>query len=450
MRPLSLTQLTRLLRCPETDSFSIVQGYSVDSRLLKPGELFFALKGERVDGHHYLREAKERGAIAAIVSKHVQTEIEGFPLIRVEDPLHALQELAQEVFLEHRPRVVAVTGSVGKTSAKEFMKVLLATQYCVGASPGNSNSQIGLPLSILNHTTGDEELLVLEMSMTLPGHLRRLIQLFPPEVAVITQVTLAHACNFASVEEIATAKMEILEHPKTLLGVIPRDFPQFERMRGWGTCQKQSFSLSAIEAEYGSDGQWLEARLEKKKMALTSWQIPGKHNLHLLLAAIAVARYFHVAWENIEQAIPSLKLLDRRLQRISHQGILFIDDSYNNCELSIKAALELLPSPLRKGRKMAVLGEMRELGKFSNDCHRRVGEYSLHYVDKMYCVGTGCQPIYDLWREAGRPVELFENQAALVTHLREELRPDDVVLVKGSNIEKLGRIIEELKNSSFT
>ncbi len=447
MRFMTLAQVAHILNCEGTFSSVLIQGYCTDSRLLKSGELFFALKGERVDGHHYLSDVQRKGAIAAVVSKEYQGHFPNLPLLVVEDPLHALQELAHAALLRCSTRIVAITGSIGKTSTKEFTKTLLATKYRVAASPGNSNSQVGVPLTILNHTTGEEEVLILEMGMTTPGHIFRLVQIAPPEVAVITTVALVHACNFESIEDIAWAKAEILSHPHTRLGILHRDICNFAEICRVGNCHKISFSTTSVDADYAldpSDSYRIQAHLEKQTIFLGKLPIPGKHNLHNLLAASAVARHFNVSWEEIKQAIATIVLPERRLQFVQHKDVLFLNDSYNASELSVKAALETLPDPQGEGRKIAVLGSMLELGKFSQDCHHRVGEFALQHIEQLYCLGEECLPIYDLWKKAGRPVQLFMNRADLVDCLRKELRPSDVVLLKGSRSKELWKVLEEL------
>jgi UDP-N-acetylmuramoyl-tripeptide--D-alanyl-D-alanine ligase len=411
------------------------------------GELFFALKGERVDGHTFLQDVQQKGALAAVVSKDYQGEIRGLRLIHVDDPLQALQELAKSALMSSSSRVVAITGSLGKTSTKEFTKLLLSKKYRVAASPGNSNSQVGVPLAILNHTTGEEEILILEMGMTTSGHISRLIEIAPPEVSVITTAALVHACNFEALEDISRAKAEIFSHPKTRLGILHRDISNFHEICKIGPCRKLSFSTTSSEADYGLDSsnpQIVEARIEKSRISLGALPIPGKHNLHNLLAAIAVARYFQLDWETIKQAIPSLVLPDRRLQFVRHREVLFLNDSYNAAELSVKAALESLPQPEGGGRKIAVLGSMMELGKFSHDCHERVGEFALKHVEYMYCLGEECFPIYEIWKKAGRPVQFFKNRGDLVACLRNDLKPADIVLLKESRSKELWKVLEEL------
>lgn len=447
MRKMALDQAANLLNCNGHFPGTTIQGYCIDSRLLKKGELFFALKGEKVDGHAYLKDAREKGALAAVVSKDYQGDAGGLSLLAVDDPLVALQTLAKTALLQTPVRVVAITGSIGKTSTKEFTKTLLSTKFRVASSPGNSNSQVGVPLAILNHSTGEEEIIVLEMGMTERGNLTRLVQIAPPEVAVITNVALVHAWNFESIDEIAWAKAEILSHPATRLAVLYQGIPNYSEISRLGNSRKISFSTTSSAVDYGidqADMHLAQAYCEKETVHLGPLPIPGKHNLHNLLAAIAVARYFKVDWQLIKEGISRLELPERRLQFVRRNEILFLNDSYNATELSVKAALETLPKPEGQGRKIAVLGSMMELGKFSDDCHHRVGEHALEHVEELFCLGDECAPICDVWKKAGRPVSWFKSRAELVASLKEKLKPSDIVLLKGSRSKELWKVLDEI------
>lgn len=443
----NLSWVAHILNCSSSDNRAI-QGFSTDTRLLKPGEVFVALAGERVDGHAYLKEAEQKGAAAAIVNHIYQGSTCSLPLLRVEDPLQALQKLAQAHLSAYSPRVVAVTGSVGKTTTKEFIKTVLERRYLVSASPGNSNSQVGTPLAILNHASGQEEILILEMGMTEPGQLSRLVQIAPPEVAVLTCAALVHACNFETLEAIAWAKAEIFSHSHTKLGILHRDLVNYAAIKGASSCRKLSFSLTNPQADYWLDNDrgLLHDSLEGQAVEWPKLSLPGRHNAHNFLAVALVGRYFKLSWEEIKQAIPLLALPDKRLQFVQKAGILFLNDSYNASELSVKGALETLPAPKMGGSKIAVLGSMMELGKFSDDCHRRVGEFALQHVDQMYCLGAECQPIYEIWKSQGKTVELFEDRSSLVAHLKKALKPSDVVLLKGSRSKELWKVLDFFRN----
>lgn len=423
-----------------------LKGFSVDTRTLKAGELFFALKGDRVDGHHFLEEAFSKGASAAIVSKEYSGPRFGFTLIPVEDPLLALQELSRKLIAHSQTKIVAVTGSLGKTTTKEFIAALLRTKYRVFVSPGNSNSQIGLPLSILNQYQGNEEILILEMGMTHPGNISRLVQIAPPEIAVMTTVAFVHAWNFISLEDIGWAKAEIFSHPKTRLGLFHYDVGHNQPWVSCGKTHKFSFSTVSPQADYYLNLQeenTLYSHLEKNCLKLPSLHLPGKHNVHNMLIACIVARHLNMDWDEIIQAIPLLKLPERRLEFIKCKGILFVNDSYNSAELSVKSALESLPIPQQGGQKIAVLGSMMELGPFSEDCHRRVGEFALKYVEKLFCLGEECQPMVEVWKRENKQTQLFLDRKELLMALKKELNPSDVVLLKGSRSKELWKILEE-------
>lgn len=422
-----------------------IAGFSIDSRTIKPGEIYVALKGAKVDGHEFLNEVKSKGAKAAIISKTYEGVCD-LPLIKVDDPLTYLQQLAQKFLQHHSIRIVAITGSMGKTTSKEFTAALLKSRYKVAYSPGNSNSQVGLPLAILNQMSGEEEILVLEMGMTGYNQISKLVQIAPPEVALITTVQLVHAENFDSLSDIARAKAEIFSHPATKLGILNRDIVNFDEISLIGNFEKRSFSINSAHADYYLNiaNATVYSKWESSNVRLAPLPVPGQHQYNNLLGACVVARYFDVEWQLINQTIAQLELPEKRLQFVEHKGILFLNDSYNAAEMSVKAALETLPNPREGGKKIAVLGSMMELGKFSEGCHRRVGEFALNHVDTLCCFGRECEPISQVWKEAGRSVELFTDREKMMEFLRKALQPNDVVLLKGSRSKELWKVIEDL------
>lgn len=446
MRPHTLRQLYHFLTF-DFEKDAPISHFNIDSRTIKPNEVYVALKGEKVDGHQFLPEVKEKGAIAAIVSKNYQGPSCGLILIYVDDPLTALQNLARKSLSLHKARIVAVTGSVGKTSTKEFIAAMLRTRFKVAASPGNSNSQVGVPLAILNHTQGNEDIVVLEMGMTQPGHIKNLVSIAPPEVALLTTVALVHACSFDSIEEIARTKAEIFSHPFTKLGIMPYEMPDRTFIESIGNFPKYSFSLRHPEADYfmvETASNHVFDRKEERQIELGPINLMGKHNRHNILAAAIVARYFDIPWGVISQTIRSLELPEKRLQVVEKKGILFVNDSYNAAEISVKAALDALPTPIGKGKKIAVLGSMMELGKFSDECHRSVGRHALNLVDQVYCFGVECRPILEVWNSAKKPANLFLDQSEMINKLRCDLKAGDVVLLKGSRSKQLWKVLEEI------
>jgi UDP-N-acetylmuramoyl-tripeptide--D-alanyl-D-alanine ligase len=446
MRLMTLREICQTLSISDNVPSVTPTGYSTDTRTLKKGELYIALRGERVDGHDCLEHAKQQGACAALVATSYQGANFGLILLRVENPLIAFQELARKALQKHPVRIAAITGSLGKTTTKEFLKTLLESKYKVSASPGNSNSQVGIPLAIMNHTDGSEEIIVLEMGMTHPKQISNLIDIAPPEMAILTTAALVHAWNFDSLEDIARAKSEIYSHPKTKHAVIHADISNFEEIKLLGSGKKVSFSTNNPQADYfvSTNDNELCVTEQGKTVSFGTLPLPGKHNIHNLLAAIAGARYFDVSWEQIRQALPKLQLPERRLQFVQRNGITFLNDAYNAAELSVKAALESLPEPEKGGRKIAVLGSMMELGKFSDDCHYRVGEHALKYVETVFCLGEETRPIYNLWKNEGRSAEIFHDRESLVQSLKKIVKPNDVILLKGSRSKELWKVVEEL------
>ncbi|MGA8165462.1 MAG: UDP-N-acetylmuramoyl-tripeptide--D-alanyl-D-alanine ligase [Waddliaceae bacterium] len=424
-----------------------VSGFCVDSRLLSPNTIFFALQGNRVDGHAFIPEAAAKGAVAAVVDRRYRGANLPIPLIYTDNVAELLQLLAQIVLQRRAVKIVGVTGSVGKTTTKDFIATLLTPDYHVFSSLGNRNSQIGLPLTILNDTTGEEDILVLEMSMDAPLHIHRLVQIAPPDIAVITSVALVHAFHFETLGGIAKAKGEIFSHPKTSLGILSRDIRHFSDLCKIGSCDKVSFSVNTSAADVclvekkgvlwvrEQRGKWIE---------LKALPVYGRHNRHNFLAAVAVARNLGISWPRIRRAMQLLTLPENRCTIVEREGITFVNDAYNASIPSVKAALADLPNPKPWGRKIAVLGEMKELGKFSVSCHRQVGEYALDYVDSMWCVGEECQPIVECWEKARRPVAWCKKRSEIVELLRDEIRMGDVVLLKGSRALEMDKVLPEL------
>lgn len=445
MKLVSLKEIASLIGTI-TDSVHTVKGVAVDSRLLQHGDLFFALSGEHLDGHAFIPAAAASGAVGCVVNRAYQGPDCGLPLLYVDDVLSALQELAKVVLKKRESSIVAVTGSLGKTTTKGFIHTLLKHKFKVSSSPGNSNSQIGLPLSVINHTSEEDEVIILEMGMTKPGHISRLIEIAPPDVAVVTTVALVHAEHFDSLEKIVEAKAEIFRHPKTKLGIYSLNCDVGAILASRGSCKKRTFSISSdsdFSMEVKEDALWItENGTPAVKLPMLS--VPGAHNRHNFLAAIAVARHYGLSWEEIQEAQASLELPERRLQAVEKNGVLFINDSYNASEQSMKAALDFLQQTKSGGRKIAFLGGMVELGKFSEGCHRAVGKYALSKVDQMFCFGEDCLPIFEEWKAVNRPIVWAKNREELAVALSKEIRSGDVVLLKGSRAKEVWKILDDL------
>lgn len=417
----NLDQLAKILsvECPFKASFN---SFSVDSRTIQEGDLFIALPGQKVDGERFIHDALAKGAKALMLKRGANIP-ENVPHIIVEDVLKALQDLAHFYFEEHRPKVViGITGSLGKTSAKECLKELLKDKFKIFITPGNANSQVGLPLSILNYFQGNEDVAILEMGMTEKGHIEKLIEIAPPDIALITKVALVHAENFDSFQGIAEAKSEIFLHPKTYLGIYDGNIDLIYDLSKRGNCQKRkmidSFASQEIDALTG----------------------PIRHNL---LAAYTVAKELGIDESHLISVAKDFLPLKNRGEVVEIKGVTFVNDSYNASPESMKAAFVEIHKREAKGKKVAVIGSMLELGKYEKESHREIGEKALLTFNELICLGSECNPMVELWNKFGKPVTYCENLEEVVNSLREIVKEGDVVLLKGSNSKQLWKVLEK-------
>lgn len=418
----------------------VIHGYQIDSRKVEKGDLFFALRGEKTDGHEYLLEARSRGALAAVVDRGYLGPDFGLKLLKVPDVKEALQELAQFSLQSKKPFIISVTGSVGKTTTKEFIATLLGGKYTVSKTYGSYNTQLTLPLTILNRE--DTEVLVLEMGISQPGEMEALVNIAPPDIAVLTKISLAHSAFFPDgLEEIGREKKQIFSHANTKIAILPSgiDLP-------FSHPKKVNFSEQDREADYFLSVVEECGFIDEKGLRAHRFDLPFKetHLLHNLLAAVAVARQMRLSWEEIDAEIPKLKLPKMRFEKLEKNGVTLINDAYNANPESMRAALTNLPEPKEGGKRLAVLGEMRELGKFSKASHSELGSFALKYVDHVLTFGEDASLISAAFLDAQKGAEHFLEKGKLVERLQELMRPGDVVLVKGSRSLELETIVNGL------
>ena len=433
MRPLPLNVLAKMLALSHTCQ-TLVQGVAIDSRKVTAGDLFFALPGNRVDGHAFLKEVAAKGAAGAVVREDFRGEDGGLPLIRVPDVLAALQDLARKTLAGRSSQVIAITGSLGKTTTKEFAAALLRSRYRVFSSPLSYNSQATVPLSILM-ADGNEDYLILEMGMTHEGNINNLISIAPPDIALITTIAVQHAINFSDgLAGISREKASIFSHAKTRLGLMHRDITHYEAVASTGACPKKTFSLAKREGDYFLETTTGGVRVHSKGEApcSCSLNLPIKVHHHNFLAAVALARNLDVSWSLIQEAAPSLKLPPMRFEAVEKQGILFINDAYNANPDAMKAALENLPKPQPGKKTIAVLSEMDALGAYSEEGHTSVAQAALQHADCLLCLGARCEAMCAVWSQAAKPVELFQNRTDLAAALKALAQPGDVILLKGA------------------
>lgn len=434
--------ICKLLNTNAVESHDPISGVAVDSRDVQPGQLFVALKGQQTDGHSFVDEAFKKGAQAALVS-------ESYPgqdprLIKVKDPLTALQEIARWHVGKTNAQVIAVTGSLGKTTTKEFLYTILKSKYKTACTMGNQNSQVGMAVSLINNVVGNEEYIVVEMGMTHPGNIKQLTSIIVPHKAIITSIALVHAENFDSIEGIAAAKAEVFSNPKTQLVLFNADSECLRFLQNRATCKTKTFSLADRKAnfmlEVHEDGLTFFNHHVKVKLPYVALAAP--HVYSNLLAACAMATCCYMSSSEIAASLEHIKMPEKRLEQVTKAGICFINDSYNAAEPSLKAALSYVKGLNGFKRKVAVIGQMRELGRFSEECHKRVAEHALDCVDTIYCLGQECAPIVSVCQKANKACSHFLDFTELSKVLQKDLQKDDLVLLKGSRSNGLWRVLD--------
>lgn len=441
----------------------------VDSRAAEAGSLFIALLGERVDGHDFVERARDAGAVAALVSRPVPEA--QLAQILVSDTQRALGDLAREVLARvrahGRPRVVAITGSVGKTTTKDLLAQILADRGSVIAPPGSLNNEVGLPLTVLR-ATSQTRFLVLEMGADAPGNLTYLTSIAPPDVAVVLAVGRAHLQGFGSVEAVAGAKAElVLGLAPGGVAVLNADDARVAAMAGMarergnevvrfglaGSSEQRELEAFDVALDpAGRAGFTLAAGASRAPVALG---VIGEHHVSNALAAAAAALALGWDVDDLARALSSAKALSpHRMQVVERaDGVTVLDDSYNANPESMRAALKALVALAgRTRRSVAVLGEMRELGEASRGEHDAVGRLAVRFnVGLLIVVGEGAKPIHSAaehegsWGEEAAFVPDLEAAQAL---LADELRPGDVVLVKASNGAGLYHLADRLTGAA--
>ncbi|MBI5346079.1 MAG: UDP-N-acetylmuramoyl-tripeptide--D-alanyl-D-alanine ligase [Chlamydiae bacterium] len=415
----------------------LISNYQVDSRKVSTGTLFFALKGAKTDGHNFLEEVAKKGAFGAVVDEHYQGPFFGLQIFKTNDVLAFLQMLAKEK-VKPVKQTICITGSFGKTTTKEFTFSLLEGTFKVGKTSDNYNSQIGFPLSILNMDT-NQDLLVLEMGMWYKNEIKKLVDIVAPDVGVITKIGFAHIQNFESVEDIFFAKAEIFFSQKTKLAILNYDL--LDMAKNVITQEKIFFSTKDSRADFFlrlKDDKILI--FENQKLILETFAVfKESHILENLLGAFTIAKTMGVKVDVIESKIAKLTAAKMRFEKFEKNGIFFINDTYNAQFDSVIAALENLPEV--KGKKIAVLGAMNGLGKYEEECHKKVMELALKKVDCLLCLGKEWKKIFS---EKIR-VEFFLDQLSLSVRLKELMQKNDLVLIKGNRtleMEKIFHLID--------
>ncbi|MBI5018007.1 MAG: UDP-N-acetylmuramoyl-tripeptide--D-alanyl-D-alanine ligase [Deltaproteobacteria bacterium] len=426
---------------------TVFSAVSTDTRTLAAGSLFVALVGPRFDGHDHLAAARDRGAVAAVV--HREAPPLDLPAVRVPDTLVALGALGRSVRCTLGLPVVAITGSVGKTTTKEMTSAMVrAAGRKVLQTPGNWNNRVGLPLTLLG-AAGDEQVAVLELGISEPGEMAHLTAICEPDVAVVTAVALAHTQWLGDLDGVAREKMAVADglRPRGTL-VLPfgdlRLVPP-EGVRtvtfGWDPradlCGEELRLQGALGSRFRVEGHELRVPL------------PGRHNAENALAALAAARAVGVTWEEAAAGLAGLAPAPLRGEiRAVGRNCHVLVDCYNANPRAVEAALETLASLAGPSRRLAVLGEMKELGALTREGHEQAGRAAAtHGVDALYLLGEATAWTRDAAVAAGLPearVRRYPDREALAREVAQDVRPGDWVLVKGSRAMGLEAVADAL------
>lgn len=419
-----------------------IESYSKDTRTIKKNDCYIGIIGETFDGNLFWEDAKEKGACACLLDSFEGKieEKDPFTIILVSDTIAAIQALAHYVRIESHAKVVAITGSAGKTSTKDMIASVLEEKYKILKTPGNLNGQIGLPLNILAYK--DEPVWVLEMGMNDFGQLKELSSIASPDVAVITNIGTAHIGILGSRENILKAKLEILEgmNDRGVL-VLNGDNDLLKTVK---TDLKQvTFGLESgndiVATDIKMDGEKTICKIENNEIEIP---VMGEVFVYNALAAYAVGKLFSLTPEEIKNGIASFQMSNNRMNTIKTAKFTIINDTYNANPDSVKSAIKTLGT--FKNRKVAILGDMLELGENEKKYHQEIGEFCNEKIDVLITIGVLSKNMFDKFT---KEKYFFKTNEEAETKLKDILKQDDVILVKASHSMKLDTIVNFLKEN---
>lgn len=442
-----------VFRC---DGDELVKSVSTDTRTISQGALFFALSGERFDGHKFVPNAVAAGAVCCVVNAD-SGEFSGLPVIVVEDTHKALRDLAAYYRSKFQIPVIGVTGSVGKTSTKEMIASVLRQKYQTHITKGNFNNEIGLPLTVFDLMVEDE-MMVLELGMSHFGEISRLTRIAKPDTAVITNIGFSHIEHLGSREGIKKAKFEIVEGLQmdgTL--ILNGDDDMLWQDRGendyetlYYGIRNKNCDLCVNELRTYSDGSEFSCKIDGE-LHKFSISVPGEHHVYNALAAILTGLKYNLSLEEIKKGVRAFAPSGLRQTLIEFPDYKVIRDCYNASPTSMKSGLEVLSLTECQGRRVACLADMLELGDVSEKAHKAVGKLVVEYgTDCLIVVGKEAKFIAQGAIEAGmNPADVYEfdTNAALIEKLPALLKKQDLILVKGSrgmHLEEIADAIGEL------
>lgn len=441
----------------EAEKKTEVLGVVIDSRQVESGYLFVAIPGEKVDGHKFIPDVFAKGA-AAVLSEQ-QLEDPAGPYILVESTTKALRDLAEYYRKSLDIKVVGITGSVGKTSTKEMIASVLSEKYRVLKTEGNYNNEIGLPLTIFK-IRAEHEVAVLEMGISEFGEMHRLATMANPDICVITNIGLCHLENLKTRDGILKAKTESFAHlKKDGIAILNGDDDKLSTIRQVGDKEPVFYGMEE-KMEYREDAKKSVYATGVENLGLYGMQarihtpegerdvripIPGEHNVYNALAATAVGLSLGLSLDQISSGILKAKAIGGRTNLLNTGSMTVIDDCYNANPVSMKASIDVLATA--EGRKIAVLGDMGELGENEKKLHYEVGEYlAKKEIDVLFCAGELSEEIAKAAQKESKTCEVyyFKTRDALLEQLLPFLKKGDTVLVKASHFMEYPEIVKAL------
>ncbi len=429
---------------------------SIDSREISGDSLFIPIQGERFDGHDFINDAINNGANSFLISKDMDiTKYKNKTIIFVNDTLKALHDLSRLILEKYNIPVIAVTGSTGKTTTKEFVYNVLSQKYNVLKNKGNYNNHIGLPLTIFN-CNSKTEIAVLEMGMSGRGEIDLLANITRPKISIITNIGTSHIEKLGSQEEIYNAKMEItnyMDQSESLicngddqfLKALKNKYTKFEKVFIGLNEDNDIYAQNIVNIGYAGMEFDMYDGNEVHSFKL---DVPGVHNVYNALIAVAVGKIHNISIEDIKAGLKLYSGSKMRLNIIEKEDIIIINDCYNSSPDSMNAALKVLKE-INTPRKIAILGDMLEMGGFSEAYHKEVGNMVREYnVDLLITVGKEAKNIAKGALEMGLEqdqVHSFDNNNGVINFIKNTLKYKDSILIKGSRGMKMEQIVQFLQ-----
>ncbi|MGE0602019.1 MAG: UDP-N-acetylmuramoyl-tripeptide--D-alanyl-D-alanine ligase [Dehalococcoidia bacterium] len=433
-------------------SAAVITGGAADSRNVKPGDVFAAFPGENADGNDFVIPALNAGAVGIVCSRPLAGEWPNATIVVAPDTTKAVGEAAHAWRKECSPQVVGITGTVGKTTAKDFTAAVLSQRFTTHSSPGNLNSREGLPLALMS-LRRDHQVSVLEMAMDSKGEIAELAAIAEPEVGIVLNIGLTHISKLGSIEAIATEKLSLVRSlPPAGTAVINADDPRVAAVANELQCAVISFGASETATlrrgpvtERGLEGTSFDVTFGETTERVNS-PLPGAHTAPAVLAAIGAAIALGMNLRGAASAVSQANATGRARVYKTPLGVTIIDDRYNSSPASLTGALKMLAG--LEGRRIALLGRMAELAEFEEPEHRAAGRVAASSCDILACSGESCRSLAEAAREAGHPdVRWFPTKEEAAASVASGLQSGDFVLVKASRGEAFETILHLLEDA---